>query len=745
MEKGGDIFLFVALGVAALMGAVVLSEGSMDEAVGGVPESGASDNHGRSPQEVREDGNRLKQEQSLYLRQHANNPVDWSPWNDEALARARREDKPVFLSIGYSSCHWCHVMEEDVFEKDDVASVLNRDFVPIKVDREERPDLDAVYMEATQALTGGGGWPMSVFLTPELKPFFAGTYFPHDQFLSLLAQVSSAWENRRDAIEEQARKVASAVSNLDGVEGGIPGPTASSSEEIPGWGVIGEVVGRAVANRDPEWGGMMARMKFPSVPIWSFLLRHYRKTGDAGTGEAVRSTLEHMGSGGIHDQVGGGFHRYAVDREWLVPHFEKMLYDNAQLARIYLEASVVFDEPDFLRIARDTLDFMLDEMRGTHGGFFASFDADSGGEEGSYYVWTVDEIETIAGEADGAALARLLGAGKPGNFEGANVLTRRVPASEVAARLDRDEQAVAGLLDRWRPALKEHRFRRVAPALDRKVITAWNGLAVAAFADGYGLTGERRYLEAAEGTADYLWREHRRTGGALFRASYESEAYGEGILDDYAFLADGLLALFRAGGDRKVLERALLLIEEARKRFSAPSGGFYLTPEGHEAPMGRKIDRFDNAEPSGNGVLVNVLMEASALTGDDRLRQDAIKALGAHGELMGRAGTEMARWFEAAMKIQGPFYDVVIAGDIEDVRTRELRTVFRRAHPAHAVLVMVPSTGGDEDTVSLIPSVRGKKALKGLPTAFVCRFGQCKAPTSDPGVLAKQLMEGWTN
>jgi uncharacterized protein YyaL (SSP411 family) len=688
----------------------------------------------RPPDEIRRDGNHLKNEKSLYLRQHAHNPLDWYPWGEEALARAKAEDKPIFLSIGYSSCHWCHVMEEEVFEKDDVATFMNERFICIKVDREERPDLDAVYMDAVQAMTRRGGWPMSVFLTPDLRPFFGGTYFPHEQFMGILEQIADAWQTRRTEIDQYAATLLDQLSR---------NPPISMGLELEEKLFTGSA-DAALANFDETWGGTQGQMKFPTPLRWLFLLHYYRKTGDDRIARIVRTTLDNMGSGGIHDHVGGGFHRYTTETTWLIPHFEKMLYDNGQLATLYIEASVVFDDARYAEIARATLDFMIADMSGDEGGFYGSYDADSGGEEGTFYIWSPEEINEVAGPDEGPPLAVLLGVRPGGNFEGKSVLTRRARPDAVADSFGRPESKIAALVDKWRPMMHDFRAKRVWPGLDKKIVTSWNGLALAALAQGYAVFGEERYRAAAERCAEYLWTHHRREDGRLYRASSDGEARAIGILDDYAFLANGLLELFQATGETLHLERALALIETTRETFAQPEGGFYMTPDGHEAPLGRKVEIIDSVRPSGNAVMLQVLLRAAALTGSTTYRSDVEKALKAYVGIMHRASLEMAWWLDGALKLTGPYYEVVIAGASDSEDTRGLIETFHRLHPAHAVLASVPPTGPNGDVAELLPPAANKTALDGRATAYVCLFGACKAPTTDPSVMRTQILEGWT-
>lgn len=584
-------------------------------------------------------GNRLAGEASLYLRQHAGNPVDWHPWGEEALAAARELDRPVFLSIGYASCHWCHVMEREIFTDADVAARLNEDFVCVKVDREERPDLDAVYMDAVQAMTGGGGWPLSVFLTPDLRPFFGGTYFPREQFLGLLDRIVRLYAEKRDELENSAAAVSGRL--------GVDPPSAAG--DVPGMEAVSAAADAAMERFDERWGGFAGRQKFPVPPRWRLLLNLHRASPDERLAAALRLTLDRMADGGIRDQLGGGFHRYAVEPTWLVPHFEIMLYDNAQLASLYLAAAEEFDHAPYRGIGTGVLDFLLRDMAVPGGGFCASFDADSGGEEGSYYLWTPELIEKAAGPRDGPPLADLLGVRPGGNFEGRSIPTRRTPPVAVAERHGLDESEAAALFDRWRGPLLEKRGLRPAPELDRKIVTAWNGMAISALAAGYAAGGESRYLEAARGTADFLWAAHRRSDGRLLRATTAGTGDSAGVLDDYAQFACGLLDLYAAAGGVEHLERAVELIGLARDLFREPGGMWRLTPVGGEAPLGRRVDLYDSVEPSGAAGIIHAQLQAAALTGSSAPADEAAESVAAAAEMIGRAGLEMAWWLDAAL------------------------------------------------------------------------------------------------
>ncbi len=686
----------------------------------------------RSLDTIRSQGNHLVDQPSLYLRQHAYNPIDWYPWGEEALQRSRAENKPIFLSIGYSSCHWCHVMEHEVFEKDDVASYLNQHFICIKVDREERPDLDAVYMEAVQMLTGRGGWPMSVFLTPDLKPFYGGTYFPKDHFLGLIGKIEEIYRTQPNEVAAQASELADKITQ--------------GSRALIGEGegfkkaMIQAAVDRASESYDTQYGGFRQTQKFPTPVKWRFLLHEYRFSGKSELGDMILHTCQAMAQGGLYDHVGGGFHRYTVDVDWTVPHFEKMLYDNGQLASLMLEAGVVFDRVDLKSTGLDVLDFLLREMRDKKGGIFASYDADSGGEEGTYYVWNREEITAVVGAQDGPALAALLGVTDKGNFEhtGRSVLTQRADFAAVAKATGRSVDELQALFAKHREALRTARDKRTPPGLDRKIVTSWNGLAITALAQGYAVSGEDRYLEAARAAADFLLTEHRRPDGSLWRSSSEGQMSGEGILDDYTILAEGLIELYQVSGEARYLAAARELVDHALAHFDRPEGGYFLTPAEGEAPLGRRVDYFDSVEPSGSGVLVNTLIKLSALTGQSSYRDRAIATLDQVSSLLDRAGPEMAWWFDAARKVNSPYYDVVIAGD-GDAMARLLMELL----PASAVISRVPAKGGGEDLLELAPALKGKTAVDGKPTGYVCRFGTCQAPTGDGRELVKQVMAGW--
>ena len=676
-------------------------------------------------------GNHLLGQRSLYLQQHAHNPIDWYPWCPEALNRARQEDRPIFLSVGYASCHWCHVMEQEVFEQPEAARLLNERFICIKLDREERPDLDAVYMEALQAMTGGGGWPMSLFLTPELKPFFAETFIPLERFLLVARELSRIYQEQRGLVLGQAEALYQRLSADAGP--GRAGKEPLSTEALD------DIVQQAEAQFDPAWGGLKGQMKFPTPPRWIHLLHHHRRTGDEVTGRMVRATLDAMASGGIHDQLGGGFHRYTVEQTWLIPHFEKMLYDNAQLGALFTEASVALASPRYAEVARATLDFLCGELQGD-GGFYASFDADSGGQEGSFYVWDPRQVEAVVGPHS-EALCRLLGVTEAGNFEGSSVLTRRVEPAQVAQELGLELKLVEQLLPRHRDALLEARARRVGPTLDRKIITAWNGLAISALARGAAVLEQPAYLAAATRAADYLWRVHRRQDDALYRSSNEGQPDGnEAVLSDYALLAQGLLDLHRASGDAEHVRRALGLLEHARQHFAHPHAGFYQTPERQAAPLGRRVELIDNVRPSGNAAMARALLTAGELCQRDDLRQHALRSLEAHGPWFKRFGLELSAWLDAADAALGAQKVVVVAGEPGEAATEALAQQVRALALPHVSLVLVDRQGPDPQLARLLPCTEGKRAPAGVAAqAHVCRHGACEAPLTTAQQLRDSL------
>ena len=669
------------------------------------------------------------------MTQHAHNPVDWYPWGAEALGRARAEDRPIFLSIGYSSCHWCHVMEAEVFEHDDVAEYLNAHFVSIKVDREERPDLDETYMRSLLAMTGSGGWPMSLFLTPGLSPFFGATYLPRDRFLAAAAKAVQQFAVARAEVESGAAQVRQRIER-EAVSAGSDGAAPIGADELHA------LATSALARFDARWGGFRGGTKFPTPVRWSFLLHAARKWDDPVLTDAVRTTLEAMASGGIRDPIGGGFHRYSTDVRWETPHFEKMLYDNAQLASLYLEAGLALREPRYLAVATDTLDFLLREMQAPEGGFYASLDADSEGREGAYYVWTRDELVQIGGPGDGDTIARLLGIGVKGTFDGGSVPNRRAAPGDVATATGRP---VAEVEARWaalRPELLATRSRRPHPRVDTKVVTAWNGLVLTALSRAFEATGDSRYRDAAVRAADWLWRVHFRGAGGLVRDSNAGLAGDAGVLADYAFLTQGMIALFEATHRVNLLERAITLVAQTDERFGAGARGGWYDSEQGATPFGRSASIDDSVEPSGSAALLADRVALGALTLRDEMTRAVDVALRSRANDLRASGVDSAGWLDAALLRAGPCYEVVLAGD-DAVAVNRLDAVRRGLAASWIASAAVPAAGPDEAFERLVVASHGKTAPGGSARAYVCLEGACKAPTSEPLALRALLLGGW--
>ncbi|HYM51994.1 MAG TPA: thioredoxin domain-containing protein [Candidatus Dormibacteraeota bacterium] len=671
--------------------------------------------------------NRLARETSPYLLQHAHNPVDWYPWGSEALERARVEDKPIFLSIGYSACHWCHVMERESFEDEALAEQLNRDFVPIKVDREERPDLDDVYMAAVQALTGGGGWPMSVFLTPELEPFFGGTYFPPDDrhgmpgFSRVLAAVADAYRNRRAEVVAQGRQLATHLREQLAVSAGDADPERRQLEAA---------AARLARAFDPEHGGFGGAPKFPAPMTLEFLLRTWHRSADPEILRMVTITLDRMAEGGIYDQLGGGFARYSTDAQWLVPHFEKMLYDNALLAHCYLEAYRATGTDRYARVARETLDFMLRELRGEDGGLVSALDADSEGEEGRFYTWDQGEFMMVLRDAGlDADAARLLadywGVTPEGNWEGRTVL-------HVTGISNPD----AVLVERGRAALLAARERRIRPGRDDKRLASWNGLALRALGVAALVLGEARYAEAANRLAGFVRGQLLRDGDRLWRTSRDGVAHTPGFAEDYANVADGLLATYAALGAPEHLELAAALMERAGAEFwDDASGTLFDTSPEHDRTVARPRSLIDNATPSANSVAADVLLRLALLTGIPDHDRRARSILRAVAPALERQPTAFGRMLSAADRALAEPLDAVVAGEPADKRALALRQAVARPYAPDLVIAPVVPGGALDD----MPLFAGKGIRDGAPIAYVCRGYACDEPTADPARAAAQV------
>ncbi|MGZ8611188.1 MAG: thioredoxin domain-containing protein [Actinomycetota bacterium] len=675
--------------------------------------------------------NRLATETSPYLLQHADNPVDWYPWGEEALERARAQDRPILLSIGYAACHWCHVMERESFEDEATAALMNEHFVSIKVDREERPDLDAIYMDAVQAMTGHGGWPLTAFLTPDGRPFYAGTYFPNEDrhgmpaFRKVLTAIAETWATRRDEVDAQSAKVVEAISRAS---------TLTESREVLSEDVAVQATRGLWAAFDRTWGGVGGAPKFPQPMTVEFLLRRHLR-GDPDALDMVTMTLDKMAAGGMHDQVGGGFHRYSTDERWHVPHFEKMLYDNALLARLYVHAWLATRAERFRRIAVDTCEYLLREMRHPAGGFFSSQDADSEGVEGRFFVWSWDELVGAVGEAAATAF----GATIEGNWEGTNVLWFPAPVAAVAHELELDPDALGRDVEAARATLYELRERRVHPATDDKILAAWNAMAVSAFAEAGRALGEPRFVDAAIRAADFVLANLRDERGRLLRSWREGRGGRPGYADDHALLAAAYLTLYETTHELRWFTEARALADELIRLFHDPErGGFFQTGSDAEALLVRPKDLYDNAVPSGNSAAAEVLLRLAHLTGEPEYERVGASALRLVRDTMAGAPSGFGHALCALDLYLGPVREIAIAGDPADQDTRALvsEVTTRRYVPNHVLAVAAP---GDADAIANVALLLDRPQLDGRPTAFVCERFTCHLPVTNPEALAAQL------
>ncbi len=685
--------------------------------------------------------NRLADENSPYLLQHKNNPVDWYPWGEEALSRAQREDKPIFLSIGYAACHWCHVMEHESFEDPDTAALMNELFVNVKVDREERPDLDNIYMKAVVALTGHGGWPMSVFLTPEGEPFYGGTYFPpvrrHNMpaFQEILRGVAHAWQHDRENIENAGQKLQRQVelefTQLKGPAGLDPG--------------LSDRVSMGLAQGyDWKHGGWGKAPKFPQPMVIGYLLRRAQR-GDKFALEMASHALDAMAKGGMYDVVGGGFSRYSVDDHWLVPHFEKMLYDNAQLASAYLHAYLLSGKQSYRRIVEETLDFIMREMTHPDGGFYSSLDADSEGQEGKFYIWTPQEIEEALGEAEAAFVTAAYGVTDNGNFEGATILQRSLSDEELADQFGMpaggNEQlagqngppTVIHRLQRAHRKLLEYREGRIRPGTDDKVLVSWNALALVAFSEAGRYLGISRYVDLAMRNADFLLEELREKG-RLLRSWRKGQARHNAYLEDYAGLILGLLALYQTDPQPRWYAAAEQLTHEMLAHFQDPQGGFFDTRDDHETLIVRPKDQQDNATPSGNALAATALLLMSAYSGEGSWRDLAEKALSPLQPIMARYPTGFGQWLTVHDLATGPLREVAILGPPGAGRQSLVQTLWSQYRPRLVAAISDLPLAGQSPAL-----LHNRTLLEDRPTAYLCQDFVCRQPVNTPAALGEQL------
>jgi uncharacterized protein len=688
--------------------------------------------------------NRLAGEASPYLLQHARNPVDWFPWGDDALTKATLEDKPIFLSIGYAACHWCHVMERESFEDEATAALMNEHFVSIKVDREERPDLDGIYMDAVQAMTGRGGWPLSAFLTPAGEPFYAGTYFPPQArhgipaFRDVLSAIAEAWRERREEVAGQGAKMAQVIGQAS-----QSGAGSGAGEVALDQALADEATMALRETFDPSWGGFGRAPKFPQPMTLEFLLRQAVR-GSAGALEMVTTTLDGMAAGGIYDHLGGGFARYSTDERWHVPHFEKMLYDNALLLQLYTRAWQVAGHERYRTVAIETADYLRREMQHPHGGFFSSQDADSEGVEGKFFTWSWSELTALAGEP----VARSFGASPEGNWAGdghgaTNVLWHERTIGAVASEMGLDASELSASVDGARTTLFAARETRVRPATDDKVLAAWNGMAIGALAEAGRVFGDATYIGSATRAGTFVLEHLRDDEGRLLRSWRDGVTGAKGFLDDYALMASACLTLYETTFELAWFERARELGDEMTRLFAdRASGGFFQTGSDAEALLVRPRELYDNATPSGNSTAADVLLRLAAFTGNAEHERDAISALRLVVDGLGRAPGAFGHALCALDRLIGPHREVAIVGDPGAADTRSLvnEAIVRRLRPNLVLAVTSP----DDDRASLmVPLLANRSAIDGAATAFVCEGFACRLPVTTPGALAEQLEDAF--
>ncbi len=697
---------------------------------------------------LRDDGsprftNRLIEQSSPYLLQHAHNPVNWYPWSDEAFDRAKRENKPVFLSVGYSTCHWCHVMERESFEDVEIAAFLNRHFIAIKVDREERPDIDSVYMKAVNILTGRGGWPMTVIMTPHKEPFFGGTYFPPRKgvrgsragLIDILGEMLRSFREEPEEIVARAQELSQRVEQAAALH---PGPGVPSDKSI----VV--AAQRLATMFDRVDGGFTGAPKFPQPARLTLLIRYARRTADPGAAAMVMTTLDKMAAGGIYDHVGGGFHRYSTDAKWLVPHFEKMLYDNAQLAALYLEAWQYTGDESYRRIAREVLDYVTREMTSADGGFYSATDADSPApsghdEEGWFFTWTPKELEALLGPDDAKIVSNAYGVTQRGNFEGRNILHRVKTDREVAAELGIPPEKVAEVLGRARGVLYDARGSRPPPIRDEKIIAAWNGMMISAFARAGWALGDAGYATSGARAARFVLDAMRDEDGALVRTYRDGKLASESFLDDYAAMVGACLDLYETTGDLAWLVDALALQEQQDERYlDTSAGGYYLTPNDGEDLLVREKPAYDGAVPSGNSLAAGNLLRLHDLTGDVKWRETAERIFASLAFRVTRSPTA----YPLLLAALDHYYDLPLEIAIISPESRDqgaaleerLRTAFI---PNKAFAVLTDAEAARQQ--GRVPWLEAKRAMRNQSTAYVCERGRCELPTSNPRVFQEQI------
>jgi len=688
--------------------------------------------------------NRLFLESNPYLLQHAHNPVNWYPWGDEAFETAQRKNLPVLLSIGYSTCHWCHVMEEESFEDLEIAAYINTNYIAVKVDREERPDVDAIYMSAVQAITGRGGWPMTVWLTPDRNPFYGGTYFPARDgdrgatvgFLTLLQKIKAGYDQRPEVIRQAGAQLTDVIqSMLTPAQGGAP----------PLEPVLHKAIAHLKTRFDKENGGVIGAPKFPSTMPVRLLLRYYRRTGDQDVLHMAERTLLKMASGGIYDQAGGGFHRYATDKKWLVPHFEKMLYDNALLVMAYLDGYQITGNPIFKQVATETLVYIQRDMTSPEGGFYTATDADSltpAGEtkEGYYFTWTPSELESVLGKKDAAVAARYFDVTESGNFEGRNILNLKSAPADVAAQLGISPRELSATIAKVKPKLYEHRNRRTLPLRDEKVLSAWNGLMISAFAKAGLLLDKPEYIQTAGKAAAFIM-QRLYTDNRLLRSYVNGEVSGKAYLDDYAFFIAALLDLFEADPDPTWIDTAIAIEKILSGHYlDHAAGGYFMTADNHENLIAREKPGYDGALPSGNAVAAMNLLRLSEFTTDDSYRQKAVKTMAAFAAIFESNPlvlTEMLAALEFSLDNAKEL--VIVSPRGKTQASKPFLSRLRSTYLPNRALIQVEMGKHARELAATLPIVKGKTANGDQPVAYVCEKGVCLLPSVTPENFAEQI------
>ncbi len=679
--------------------------------------------------------NRLAQETSPYLLQHQYNPVDWYPWGEEAFARAKAENKPILLSVGYSACHWCHVMERESFENDAIAALMNRFYVCIKVDREERPDVDAIYMGAVQMMTGQGGWPMTVFLTPEGKPFYGGTYYPpvdmygRPGFPRILEAIAEAWRDKQIELTLQGDEFAKTLDT---------DLAANLTDVLLTPKILDTAFETFARNFDPHYGGFGSAPKFPQPVNLDFLLRYHARSKRQEPLTMVEKTLQRMALGGMYDQLGGGFHRYSTDQEWLVPHFEKMLYDNAQLAQTHAHAFQITGKAFYKDIAAETLEYVLREMTAPSGGFYSAQDADSEGEEGKFFVWTLDEIKAILGESDAAIFSAFYDVTADGNWEGKSILRVVADVNQLSLRFNIKPDEAAQIIDTARVTLLAEREKRPKPGLDDKVLTAWNGLMLAAFAECGAIFGREDFIAAARANAEFLLENHTTDENSerLLRTSRGGYAKLNGYLEDYAFVADGLIHLYQATLEQCWLDAATKFTQTMVEQFwDDASGGFFATSTDHETLIQRPKDWDDNAVPAGNTVACEVLLKIAAYTGDTDYTKRVERILRRLGSVLESHSVGFARMLGVLDMHLSGITEIALLGNKDSA---EFQALHQAAFKTYLPNKLIGYASRDESNPA-IAFLHDRPEIEGKPTAYVCRNRSCSLPVTTPDELLKLL------